>query len=66
MSFLRSKAFQLLLVCSAILAVIPILVNDTFFLYVFTLIFVFAIYAASWNFLANSGQGSLGHAAFIR
>ena len=30
-----------------------------------TLITIFAIYAASWNFLANSGQGSLGHAAFL-
>ncbi len=64
-TFLRSKTFKLLLVCLTILAVIPILVNDTFFLHVFTLIFVFAIYAASWNFLANSGQGSLGHAAFL-
>jgi branched-chain amino acid transport system permease protein len=64
-SILRSKVLSLLLICSVILAVIPVLVNDTFFLYVFTLIFVFAIYAASWNFLANSGQGSLGHAAFL-
>ncbi len=64
-SFLRSKGFQVLLAAFAILAVLPILVNDNFFLYVFTLIFVFAIYAASWNFLANSGQGSLGHAAFL-
>jgi branched-chain amino acid transport system permease protein len=30
-----------------------------------TLITIFAIYAASWNFLANSGQGSLGHAVFL-
>jgi branched-chain amino acid transport system permease protein len=64
-SFLRSKGFQVLLAAFAFLAVLPILVNDNFFLYVFTLIFVFAIYAASWNFLANSGQGSLGHAAFL-
>jgi len=64
-SFLRSRTFKLLLVSFAILAIFPILVNDTFFLHVFTLIFVFAIYASSWNFLANSGQGSLGHAAFL-
>ena len=49
----------------ALLAIIPILANNNFFLYVFTLIFVFAIYASSWNLLANSGQGSLGHAAFL-
>ena len=52
-TFLRSRTFQLLLVSFAILAIIPILVNDTFFLHVFTLIFVFAIYASSWNFLSK-------------
>jgi len=36
-----------------------------FFLTVLTLITIFAIYASSWNFLANSGQGSLGHAVFL-
>ncbi len=41
------------------------MIRDPFFLFVFTLIFIFAIYAASWNFLANSGQGSLGHAVFL-
>jgi len=63
--FLKSKGFQLIIVTFAILAVLPILINDSFLLYILTLIFVFAIYAASWNFLANSGQGSLGHAAFL-
>ncbi len=64
-ALLRSKGFLLLVACFAILAVIPLGITDTFFLYVFTLIFIFSIYAASWNFLANSGQGSLGHAAFL-
>jgi branched-chain amino acid transport system permease protein len=32
---------------------------------ILTPIAFFAIYAASWNFLANSGQGSLGHALFL-
>ena len=64
-TILRSRSFQLLVVCVAVLALIPVFITDTFFLYVFTLIFIFSIYAASWNFLANSGQGSLGHAAFL-
>ena len=64
-SFWRSKSFQLFLVAAAILAVMPVLIRDSFFLYVWTLIFIFAIYATSWNFLANSGQGSLGHAVFL-
>ena len=64
-TFLHSKGFQILLVTFAILALIPIFITNSFFLYILTLIFVFAIYAASWNFLANSGQGSLGHAVFL-
>jgi len=64
-AFLHSKGFQILLVTFAILAFLPIFVTDSFFLYILTLIFVFAIYAASWNFLASSGQGSLGHALFL-
>jgi len=63
--FFRSRSFQVLLISFAILALIPVLIRDSFFLFVFTLIFIFALYAASWNFLANSGQGSLGHAAFL-
>jgi len=63
--FFSSRGFQILVVSFAILAFIPVLIRDSFFLFVFTLIFIFAIYAASWNFLANSGQGSLGHAAFL-
>ena len=64
-TFLRSRSFQFLVASFAVLALIPIFINDNFFLFVFTLIFIFSIYAASWNFLANSGQGSLGHAAFL-
>ena len=64
-AFLRARGFQLLVVALIILALIPFIITDHFFLYVFTLIFIFSIYAASWNFLANSGQGSLGHAAFL-
>jgi branched-chain amino acid transport system permease protein len=63
--FLRSKTFQLLVITFVILALLPILISDPFFLYVLTMICIFAIYASSWNFLANSGQGSLGHAAFL-
>jgi branched-chain amino acid transport system permease protein len=63
--FVRSRGFQISLISFAILALIPVLIRDSFFLFVFTLIFIFAIYAASWNFLANSGQASLGHAAFL-
>jgi branched-chain amino acid transport system permease protein len=64
-AFLRARGFQFLVAALIVLALIPVFITDHFFLYVFTLIFIFSIYAASWNFLANSGQGSLGHAAFL-
>jgi branched-chain amino acid transport system permease protein len=64
-SLIRSKSFQLFLIASAILVLIPLFVRNSFFLFVFTLIFIFSIYAASWNFLSNSGQGSLGHSVFL-
>ena len=64
-TFLHSKGFLFILAFFIITAFIPLLVRDNFFLTVMTLITIFAIYAASWNFLANSGQGSLGHAVFL-
>jgi branched-chain amino acid transport system permease protein len=64
-TFLRSKASRLLIAFFAILVLLPVLIPDNFFLTILTLITIFAIYASSWNFLANSGQGSLGHAVFL-
>jgi len=64
-TLLRSRSFLLLVAFFAILILLPMLITDNFFLTVLTLITIFAIYASSWNFLANSGQGSLGHAVFL-
>jgi branched-chain amino acid transport system permease protein len=64
-TILHSKRFLITIAIFFILALIPVLINDNFFLTVITLITIFAIYAASWNFLANTGQGSLGHALFL-
>jgi branched-chain amino acid transport system permease protein len=45
---------------------IPLLPGtNTYLLTVLILMFIFIIFAESWNFLAYSGQGSLGHAAFF-
>ncbi len=46
-------------------AVLPFLNSGSFFISVVTSIVVFAIYASSWNLLAYSGQGSLGHSVFL-
>jgi len=64
-TFLHSRSFLFIIIFFAITAFIPLLLRDNFFLTVMTLITIFSIYAASWNFLANSGQGSLGHAVFL-
>jgi branched-chain amino acid transport system permease protein len=63
--FVRSKAFLLIIACFTILALIPVFITDNFFLTLLTLIIIFSLYASSWNFLSNSGQGSLGHAVFL-
>jgi branched-chain amino acid transport system permease protein len=63
--FLRSKQFIFLIVVLAVAAVVPALNPGTFPIYVLTLVTIFAIYASSWNLLAYSGQGSLGHAVFL-
>ncbi len=49
----------------AVTILLPLVIEDTFLIHVLTLIALFAIYASSWNLLATSGQGSLGHAAFL-
>jgi branched-chain amino acid transport system permease protein len=62
---LTARSFQLLVAASIILVLLPLFFNNNLFLTVLTLITIFSVYASSWNFLANSGQGSLGHAAFL-
>jgi branched-chain amino acid transport system permease protein len=56
---------KLALIAIAVALVLPLVVSDNFMLQIFTLIVIFTIYASSWNLLASSGQGSLGHAAFL-
>ncbi len=50
----------------ALAAAIPLLTGLNFYLLnVLIIMFVFIIFSSAWNFLAYSGQGSLGHAAFF-
>ena len=65
LGMLHSTKFRILLVVAAISGVLPLVIGDDFLIHVLTLIVVFTIYASSWNLLASSGQGSLGHAAFL-
>src|SRR3990170_1397701 len=65
-SSLRSRKFYYALAAIAFVAVLPLLVRSEYIIgQVFTWMIIFAIYASSWNLLAYSGQGSLGHAAFL-
>jgi len=62
----RSKKSYYFLAAVAFVAVLPLFVRSEYVVgQVFTVMIIFAIYASSWNLLAYSGQGSLGHAAFL-
>jgi branched-chain amino acid transport system permease protein len=61
-----SRKLYYAIVAVAFVAVLPLFVRSEYVLgNVFTVMIIFAIYASSWNLLAYSGQGSLGHAAFL-
>ncbi len=62
---LKTTKFRIVLVIFIVILVLPLIIQDNFLIHVFTLMALFAIYASSWNLLATSGQGSLGHAAFL-
>jgi branched-chain amino acid transport system permease protein len=63
---IRSRKFYFLLVAIAFVAVLPLFVSSEYIIgHVLTTMIIFALYASSWNLLAYSGQGSLGHAAFL-
>jgi len=64
-NFSRSRKFYLILAAMAIVVILPPFLSNYVVSEVLTRILIFAIYASSWNLLASSGQGSLGHAAFL-
>ena len=49
----------------AITAAFPFISDSIFLLNLFVLMLISIIFASAWNLLAYSGQGSLGHAAFL-
>ena len=65
LAFSRSRKLYLLIVAMAIVVIIPPFLSTYVVNEVLARIIIFAIYASSWNLLASSGQGSLGHAAFL-
>jgi branched-chain amino acid transport system permease protein len=61
----RNRKFYLFVVAAALITIIPFFERSAFTLRILTLVAVFTVYASSWNLLAYSGQGSLGHATFL-
>ncbi len=46
-------------------ALLLALMQELFIVQILTFVFIFAVYAQSWNLAAHSGQFSLGHATFL-
>jgi len=63
---LHSKRFYFIIAGLAFIAILPLFIRSEYVIgEVLAPMIIFAIYASSWNLLAYSGQGSLGHAAFL-
>ena len=66
MNFGREDLIKYGLVATlAIAAAFPFLSDSMFLLNLLVLMLISIIFASAWNLLAFSGQGSLGHAAFL-
>ena len=64
-NILQSSKGKIVVLAIIASLIIPIIINDVYSIRIFTLIAIFSIYASSWNLLASSGQGSLGHSPFL-
>jgi len=63
---LRKPSTIFYAVCLILAIAMPLLVGKNLYLLtVLVLMLIFIIYSSAWNFLTFSGQGSLGHAAFL-
>lgn len=66
MNFKRDDLIKYGLVATlAIAAAFPFISDSMFLLNLLVLMLISIIFASAWNLLAYSGQGSLGHAAFL-
>jgi len=61
----QTEKLYFILGAVAIGLIIPLVASEYVVGEVLTPMIIFMIYASSWNLLAYSGQGSLGHAAFL-
>jgi branched-chain amino acid transport system permease protein len=47
------------------LLVVPLFLEDPYFLHIFILVFLFGYLGTAWSFVSMAGQLSMGHAAFL-
>jgi len=63
---IRSRKYYFAIAAVAFIAALPLFIRSEYIVgHVLTMMIIFALYASSWNLLAYSGQGSLGHASFL-
>jgi branched-chain amino acid transport system permease protein len=66
MQNLQDKMIKYCIIAMLSIAVaMPFITDSIFILNLLVLMLIFIIFASAWNLLAFSGQGSLGHAAFL-
>ena len=66
MSKLRTFKGGLTLTCLLFLIIIPLFTNNTFYLGIFMMAFIYSIYASSWDFMTGyTGLVSFGHSIFL-
>jgi branched-chain amino acid transport system permease protein len=62
----KSLSWYLTAITLAIAVLLPFLAGMSFYVMnVVIIMLIFILFTSAWNFLANSGQASLGHAAFF-
>jgi branched-chain amino acid transport system permease protein len=62
----KSLSWYLTAITLAIAVLLPLLAGMSFYVMnVVIIMLIFILFTSAWNFLANSGQASLGHAAFF-
>lgn len=60
-----SFGFLIIGAIAAFFSIVPLFIDDPYFLHIFILVFLFGFLGTAWSLLGMAGQLSLGHAAFL-
>ncbi len=61
----KSLASSAMAVIIALFLMVPLVIDDPYFLHIFILVFLFGFLGTAWSLLGMAGQLSLGHSAFL-